>query len=261
MTKKKSVGVNTRQGILVHYTASFNLDQTVSWLSVGPQSKVSCHFVIGVDGSVHQIGNLTDVLWHAGVSSFSWVDANGEKHHLSSLNSHSIGIELMNPGPLTKKGSNFYTWWGEKIESPNLVHQIDGEYFIKYTDIQLKALEDLCLELIESNPTIKFVTGHQNVAPKRKVDPGNGKIFDERFYSKMARVINEREATEVTRSYRAKVKTLGAPLRVRSLPSITGDVVKTLPNGLFVDVKEAVPGWARIGPNQWVSDTYLELAH
>ena len=54
-----------------------------------PESRVSCHYVIGRDGRVTQMVAESMRAWHAGVSHWA-----GE----TDINSRSIGIEIDNPG-------------------------------------------------------------------------------------------------------------------------------------------------------------------
>ena len=54
-----------------------------------PKYQVSCHYLIKRNGNVVQMVQDEKVAWHAGKS--LWKD-------YESLNKHSIGIEISNPG-------------------------------------------------------------------------------------------------------------------------------------------------------------------
>lgn len=97
--------------------------------------KVSSHLLIRRDGYVLQFVNLRDRAWHAGRSSFGGED---------ECNDFSIGIEL--------EGTD---------ETP-------------YTDVQYERLSELSALIMEAWPaiTIGRVTGHSDIAPGRKTDPG-----------------------------------------------------------------------------------------
>jgi len=97
--------------------------------------KVSSHLLIRRDGSVLQFVNLMDRAWHAGRSSFC-----GEQE----CNDFSIGIEL--------EGTD---------ETP-------------YTDVQYRKLAALAESVMAAWPEITQdrITGHSDIAPGRKTDPG-----------------------------------------------------------------------------------------
>lgn len=88
-TKNKSPWKNTCEYIVLHHTAT--KEGTIKWvlrqLTVGP---VSCHFVVDTNGDIYKIGELTDILWHAGVSEWKGKE---------NMNKYSIGIEVIWPLP------------------------------------------------------------------------------------------------------------------------------------------------------------------
>jgi N-acetylmuramoyl-L-alanine amidase len=88
--------------LIMHYTAGASAKSSVEWLT-NRQAKASAHLVIAADGSISQLLPFNVVAWHAGVS--SWKE-------LSGLNQHSIGIELDNPGRLTRVGKRWLSWVG-----------------------------------------------------------------------------------------------------------------------------------------------------
>lgn len=94
--------------------------------------KVSAHFFIRRDGEIIQFVNCNLRAWHAGLS--KWKDR-------ERCNDFSIGIEL------------------------------EGSDFDPYAEIQYEKLAELTLALQKAYP-IEDITGHANVAPNRKTDPG-----------------------------------------------------------------------------------------
>lgn len=94
--------------------------------------KVSSHFFIRRDGSIIQFASCNDRAWHAGKSIWEGRE---------QCNDFSIGIEL--------EGSDF-----EAFEPP-----------------QYQTLNVL-IEAIKVKYPIKAITGHSNIAPDRKTDPG-----------------------------------------------------------------------------------------
>jgi N-acetylmuramoyl-L-alanine amidase len=118
--------------VIIHHTAQNSCDQTLKTFTT-EKSKVSAHYVICKDGTVHHMLNDYLRAWQAGVS--KWGNA-------TDINSSSIGIELDNNG------------------------------FEPFTAEQIASLLDL-LQVLKKNysiPTANFV-GHADVAPGRKVDP------------------------------------------------------------------------------------------
>ena len=74
---KASRGLHSVHEIVIHATDGGSLDGNVWWLS-GGHSHASCNYVIGRDGSIVQLVNLSDIAWQAG----NW-----------QVNLHSVGIE------------------------------------------------------------------------------------------------------------------------------------------------------------------------
>ena len=98
--------------------------------------RVSSHFFIARNGRVQQFVSCDDAAYHAGVSSFRGRD---------QCNGFSVGIE------------------------------IEGCDFEPFAQEQYAALETLLAALMRAYP-IRAVTGHQDIAPQRKTDPGH--FFD-----------------------------------------------------------------------------------
>ncbi len=94
--------------------------------------KVSAHFLIRRDGTIVQFVPTTLRAWHAGVSSFQ-----GRER----CNDFSIGIEL------------------------------EGTDTTPYTDAQYARLNALAAAIRARHP-IRWVRGHEHIAPGRKTDPG-----------------------------------------------------------------------------------------
>lgn len=106
-------------------------------------TQVSCHVLIRRDGHCVQFVSLLERAWHAGRSVF-----NG----CPECNDYSIGIEL--------EGTD---------EAP-------------YTEAQYQALASLTSLIIVAWPAItsERLTGHSDIAPGRKTDPGPA--FDWTYY-------------------------------------------------------------------------------
>ncbi|MER9230963.1 N-acetylmuramoyl-L-alanine amidase [Mesorhizobium sp. M0622] len=123
--------------IVLHYTGMATGAGAEAWLC-DPASEVSSHYLVHEDGRIVQMVRESDRAWHAGKS--SWF-------RLSDVNSCSIGIEIVNPG-----------------------HTLGYRNFPKR---QIGAVIGLCAGIIERHSIpAKRVLAHSDVAPGRKVDPG-----------------------------------------------------------------------------------------
>lgn len=123
--------------IILHYTGLPSVEKSIEVLS-RPDCKVSCHYVVDVDGRITQMVAEDMRAWHAGVS--SW-------HGETDINSASIGIEIQNPGH-------------------------NGGY-PDFPAGQMKAVTALCKDIIARHGIAgERVLAHSDVAPGRKIDPG-----------------------------------------------------------------------------------------
>jgi N-acetylmuramoyl-L-alanine amidase len=123
--------------LVLHYTGMASAEAALSRLC-DPAAKVSAHYVIGEDGTVYDMVAEDQRAWHAGLS--FW---NG----LRDVNTHSIGIELINPG-----------------------HEFSYRAF---PASQIAALKELTQGILARHAIPAWnVVGHSDVAPARKDDPG-----------------------------------------------------------------------------------------
>lgn len=123
--------------IVLHYTGMQTGESAVAWLC-DPVSEVSAHYLVHEDGQVVQMVRESDRAWHAGKG--SW-------RGRTDINSCSIGIEIVNPG-----------------------HSLG---YPDFPDRQIDAVIDLCRGIVERHAmTPERVLAHSDVAPGRKVDPG-----------------------------------------------------------------------------------------
>ncbi|NTW37338.1 MAG: hypothetical protein HGB17_14700 [Syntrophobacteraceae bacterium] len=121
--------------------------------------------MIDRDGAIVQMVPFNHKAWHAGASRWGKIEG---------LNSHSIGIELVNWGQLTWAAYRWKSWTGKVLQESEV-----KEEFIKgiktgwqtYPDEQIKAAEEACMAISPAYP-IKDILGHSDIAPGRKVDPG-----------------------------------------------------------------------------------------
>jgi N-acetylmuramoyl-L-alanine amidase len=118
--------------VVIHHTAQNSCEQTLKTFTL-ESTKVSAHYVICKDGTIHHMLNDYMRAWHGGISKWG---------NNSDLNSSSIGIELDNNG------------------------------FEPFDSAQINSLLLLLAQLKENYkiPDANFI-GHADIAPKRKVDP------------------------------------------------------------------------------------------
>lgn len=153
--------------LIMHYTAGTSASGAVSWLT-NPKAKASAHLVIGRDGAVTQLVGFDTVAWHAGKSSWQG---------LVGINSWSIGIELVNAGKLNRNGAGKWVNWAENVVPDDQVitathkHETSPVGWQTYPLAQLEAAIEIGRAL---HAAYEFddVLGHDDISPKRKVDPG-----------------------------------------------------------------------------------------
>ena len=126
-------GATTPIFVVLHYTAMGNCAEARARLC-DPSAEVSAHWLISEMGQAEALVDETYRAWHAGA---------GEWAGLSDVNSHSIGIELVNSG-----------------SQP-------------FAEPQMTALETLLQGIIArwAIPPHRIIA-HSDMAPSRKRDPG-----------------------------------------------------------------------------------------
>jgi len=134
-SKKRSI--KAIKIIIIHYTGMQSERESLKHLC-DFHSKVSCHYLINRDGKILRLVHDRFIAWHAGQSCWS---------KYKNINKNSLGIELVNKG-----------------------HQFG---YTNFTKKQLSQLITLCKMLIKKYKiSRKNVIGHSDVAPTRKIDPG-----------------------------------------------------------------------------------------
>ncbi len=98
-------------------------------------AEVSSHLLIERDGVITQFVNFNERAWHAGKSSYLG---------RTECNDYSIGIEL------------------------------EGSDFVPFTEAQYQVLAQVIAAVYRAYPkTHRHLTGHSDIAPSRKTDPGD----------------------------------------------------------------------------------------
>ncbi len=127
--------------LVLHYTGMQDAPSAINWLA-NPESKVSAHYVVTEDGQIIQMVDEADRAWHAGRSHWRGI---------TNVNSASIGIEIINPGHE----------WGYR----------------PFPEEQMDAVVPLVSDIVKRHGISPGnVVGHSDIAPARKLDPGE--LFD-----------------------------------------------------------------------------------
>lgn len=118
--------------VIIHHTAQNSCEQTLKTFTL-VRTKVSAHYVICKDGTIHHMLNDYFRAWHGGIAKWG---------NNTDINSSSIGIELDNNG------------------------------YEPFESAQINSLLTLLDKLKKSYsiPVANFI-GHGDIAPTRKVDP------------------------------------------------------------------------------------------
>ena len=123
--------------IIIHYTGMKPLRKTIEKFK-DPVEKVSCHWLISESGKIYKVVEEKNIAWHCGKS--SWKSFVG-------MNEYSIGIELDNSG--------------------------HGQQYKSFSKYQMKSLVKLLKKILAKyNINYKNVLAHSDIAPERKIDPG-----------------------------------------------------------------------------------------
>ena len=133
----KSRTSNKIKYLVIHYTGMQSEGESIKRLTK-KKSQVSTHYLITKKGLIIKMVEEKKVAWHAGKSKWK---------NFVNLNNRSIGIELVNKG-----------------------HRFGYENF---SNKQISKLIILCKYLIKKYKINQTnILGHSDIAPLRKIDPG-----------------------------------------------------------------------------------------
>ena len=127
--------------VVFHYTGMKSAEEALNRMT-DSGAKVSAHYMVDEAGLVFRLVPEDKRAWHAGIS--SW-------RGNTDINSRSIGIELVNPG-----------------------HQYG---YRKFPSAQMVSLIKLSRDILSRHSIpARNILAHSDVAPSRKLDPGE--LFD-----------------------------------------------------------------------------------
>jgi N-acetylmuramoyl-L-alanine amidase len=123
--------------LVLHYTGMQDGASAIQRLA-DPAAKVSAHYVVAEDGQIVRMVDEDKRAWHAGRSYWRGV---------TDINSASVGIEIVNPG---------HEWGYRPFPEP-----------------QIESVIQLTKKIVARHRITRGnVVGHSDIAPTRKVDPG-----------------------------------------------------------------------------------------
>ncbi|MBU2867122.1 N-acetylmuramoyl-L-alanine amidase [Pacificibacter marinus] len=231
-------GEITPEIVILHDTAG-RLDKgnSATYLASENVARASVHFVIEVDGTITQSVATNRKANHAGKSSFQ-----GREW----CNGFSIGIELVNPGRMTKAGKYGVTWFGKKFDFSlfNLVEMTTDAHgdgvWMPYAQAQMDALISLLEVLFRDIKTLKDITTHWYVSPGRKID--TNPLFP--LEDVRARILGPidpadtvaDEASQPNTNDMVEIDTRGGALNMRRWPSFENNILTAIPDGTVVPV-------------------------
>ena len=153
--------------LIYHYTGMKNDKLAIRKLT-SFNSNVSCHYYITKSGKLIQMVPDLYIAWHAGESYWG---------NDKSINYNSIGIEISNPG--------------------------HGNGYRNFSDKQIKCLIRISKLIIKKyNIDKNKILGHSDIAPLRKIDPGEK--FPWKFLNKKKIGVWHNVSSEKLKSSRKK---------------------------------------------------------
>jgi hypothetical protein len=187
-----------------------------------------------------------------------------------------VGIEIDNAGRLEPNGNGGFVSWFNKLYDPEEVieatHRNESRptFWHRFTEPQIESVFELCRLLSRTYP-IREILGHEEIAPKRKIDPGpafplerlrdtllaEGRDVDDTDDSVETPVLSSQPALVLSPS---AVMVTANKLNVRSGPGLRhGVVTSPLTGGTVVEVVGQTADWVEIkhSVTGWVSANHI----
>ena len=236
--------------IVLHYTAG-PYKPALNTLT-NPRVRASAHLIIDRDGSITQLVPFNYIAWHAGKSSYG---------NRVGINKYSIGIEIVNSGPLTKSGNVYRSWFGSAFNPSDVIeathrNETKPRFWHTYTEEQITTVQEICLILTDIYD-MKHILGHEQSAPMRKQDPGPAFPLD-RIRNKM---LNENRHSDDAADLPELGRIAANSLNIRSSPGPEGKKVAIpLTKGVKVKILDESNGWYKVSTEieGWVFGKYVD---
>lgn len=244
--------------LVMHYTAGSSLAGAVSHLKK-PGISASAHLVIDRDGSIVQLVEFNKKAWHAGNSRYM---------NRIGINQYSIGIEMVNAGPMRKAGDEYISNFGKRYTSKDVVEAIHRNestprFWHIYEEEQISRTFEVC-ETLVPHFSIQHVVGHEEISPSRKTDPGPAFPLEQL----RARLLSKRSEDGADHTVDIGLKKFdqgivtASLLNFRDAPSPNGRLLRDpLSAGTPVSIIKERHGWYQIKLEQvgWVKKEYIQI--
>lgn len=154
--------MRVRRCLVIHFTNGASAKSSIDYMR---RKGLSVHLVIDRGGAIYQCRPFNRTAAHAGTS--RWVDPNTGKKYVGA-NNFSIGIELANMGEDIDDNPSL-----TKLPILSLKHRNESRV-LRWEDFpkaQLASCLD-CAKAVVARYNLDDITGHDCIAPERKIDPG-----------------------------------------------------------------------------------------
>ena len=243
--------------VVIHDTASSLGKGNAARYLRDNTAKVSVHFIIERDGSAEQQVRTNRGANHAGRSSY---------HGRSGCNEFSIGIELVNPGRMTKgsKPNTARAWFKTEFSLADYGIQFmetpehGSGWWMDYTEAQLDTLLQLLEALFDGISTLKDIVTHWYISPGRKVD--TNPLFP--LESIKARILGrddniaeeaDDQASPISDGTEmVQIDVRSNMLNMRRWPSFNPNIIAQIPDGTVVPVSRE----GHFDGRQWLKVNY-----
>ena len=143
--------IHKKKQIYLHHTAGGGNAVAVAKYFQQKEGHVATAFVIGEKGAIVQLFSSKHWAYHLGLKPEVFAE-NGVDYR--SLDKISIGIEICNYGPLTKRNGYYYNYLGARVDYTE-VEFLDKKYkghiyWQKYTDAQIESTRQLLVYLCDT---------------------------------------------------------------------------------------------------------------
>ena len=244
--------------VIIHYTAGGSARSAINTFN-NKKSQASAHIVIGHDGAITQMARFNERCWHAGRS--EWGSING-------LNSHSVGIEIANWGPLMGEVGNWKSWVGTSVPDNRVLRaKHKNENTRRGWEVYDPEQVESCVSMVRAIADAyglgpDDILGHDDISPGRKTDPGPA--WDMKRFR--ASVFGRKVDTPRPKATYRVIAQNG--LNMRDAGSISGNKIDLLPHGTELEKIEESGSWWLVSkvvngePDEsgWVHSRYVQRA-
>jgi N-acetyl-anhydromuramyl-L-alanine amidase AmpD len=143
--------INEKKQIYLHHTAGGGNAVSVAKYFQQKEGRVATAFVIGDKGTIVQLFSSKHWAYHLGLKPEVFAEMGVTYRSLDKI---SIGIEICNYGPLTKRNGYYYNYVGGKVDYTQVTildKKYKGHiYWQKYTDEQIESTRQLLVYLCDT---------------------------------------------------------------------------------------------------------------